>query len=501
MKRGVDLNLFTVKFKEVLTTVLPITFLVIFLNFTLTPIETSMFIRFIIGAILIIIGLTIFLVGVDIGITPIGNTMGSAIVKSNKVWIVAVSGLVLGFIISIAEPDLHILAAQVERVTGSIIGKNMMVGVVSVGIAVLLSLGIVRILYSFPFSRTFTILYGLIFLLTLISSPTFLAISFDASGATTGALTVPFMLAFAVGVSKLKKKSTESEVDSFGLVGIASTGAIFGVLVMGIFVPPMDNVANDISSMAKPGIIQPFLNEILPIAKEITVALLPVLLIYIIANRMVFKQGKRTTQRTYFGVLLTFIGLILFLVGVNAGFMEVGNFIGKTLGSSDNKWISIVVGLFLGVLTILAEPAVHVLTDQIEEVTAGYVNKKTVLGTLSIGVGVAVALSVVRILVPSLQLWHLLLPGFGISVIMSYFVPPLFVGIAYDSGGVASGPMTATFILAYTQGVAEAFEGANVLVDGFGTIAMVAMTPIIALQILGLVFKMKSKKEAIINGE
>lgn len=495
-ERGDSLNIFGVKLKEVLYTVLPITILVIILNFTLAPIETPMLLRFILGAVLIIIGLTIFLVGVDIGITPIGNTMGSEIIKSNKVWIVGLSGIILGFIISIAEPDLHILAGQVERVTGGVIDKNLIVGIVSVGIALLFSTGMLRIVNSFPLHKTFTILYLIIFILSFFSSPEFLAISFDASGATTGALTVPFMLALAVGVSKLKKDSRESEIDSFGLVGIASSGAILAVLIMSIFSTPSYGEATEIETLVNTGIIQPFLNAIGPITMEITVALLPVLLIYILANKMKFKQGRRTTQRTYFGVFLTFIGLIIFLVGVNAGFMEVGNYIGRYLASGENKWLVVLVGFLLGVLTILAEPAVHVLTDQIEDVTAGYVNKKTILGTLSLGVGIAVALSAVRILVPSMQLWQFLLPGYIISLIMSYFVPPLFVGIAFDSGGVASGPMTATFILAFTQGAAEAFEGANVLVDGFGTIAMVAMTPLIALQILGLIFKAKSKKEA-----
>ena len=174
--------------------------------------------------------------------------------------------------------------------------------------------------------------------------------------------------------------------------------------------------------------------------------------------------------------------------------MEVGYYVGYNLALLDSKAFVLIVAFILGLVTILAEPAVHVLTHQIEDVTNGYVNRKMVGVALCIGVASAVALSILRILVPEIRLWHYLLPGYIISVALSYYVPNLYVGIAFDSGGVASGPMTATFILSYAQGVATATPWADVLLDGFGVIAAVAMTPIIALQVLGLVYKMKSKK-------
>jgi len=205
-------------------------------------------------------------------------------------------------------------------------------------------------------------------------------------------------------------------------------------------------------------------------------------------------MSKRTVIRISAGLAFTFAGLVLFMVGVNAGFMDVGAAVGYSVASLDNKAYSVIIGFVLGLVTILAEPAVYVLTHQIEDVTSGYVKRKAVMLFLCLGVGAAVALSVVRILIPSIQLWHYLLPGYIISVAMMYFTPKLFVGVAFDSGGVASGPMTATFILAYAQGAADAVEGANVLVDGFGMIAMVALMPLIALQLLGIVFKIKSKK-------
>lgn len=483
------------KFKEVLFSVLPITAIVIILNFTLTPIDTTLFLRFLIGAALIIIGLTIFLIGVDVGITPIGNNMGASIVRPNKIWIVVIAGLLLGFFISIAEPDLYILAGQVDAVTSGLITKISIVAVVSIGIAIMLSNGLTRIVYNVPLYKILTVLYGIILVLAVFTPREFIAIAFDASGATTGALTVPFVLALAMGVSKLKKDSKSSEKDSFGLVAIASTGAIIAVMIMSI-VSKTDRITGslDTAQTASDSIIQPFIEKLPHLASEIIIALTPIIAVFLIFQKISFKLSKSQFRKILFGMLFTFIGLVLFLLGVNAGFMEVGSVVGYKLASMDSYVYLIVVGFVLGLVTILAEPAVYVLTHQIEDVTSGYVKRKVVMATLAVGVALAVALSIVRIIVPEIQLWHYLLPGYIISIALMYFVPKLFVGIAFDSGGVASGPMTATFILAFTQGAAERIETANVLIDGFGVIAMVAMTPLIALQVLGLFFKIRSKR-------
>lgn len=489
------MNILAEKFKEVIYSVLPITIIVLILHFTLTPLETPQLIRFLLGALLIIIGLSIFLVGVDKGITPIGNLMGSTLTKTNKIWIVAVAGLILGFFISIAEPDLHILAGQVDFVTGGVIPKFTIVAIVSIGIAALLALGLIRIVYNVPLYKLLTILYLIVFVLAIFTSPEFLAISFDASGATTGALTVPFILALGLGVSTLKKDSKASEKDSFGLVAITSVGAIIAVMVMNI-IAGTEEISGSIeyNVSASANIVAPFVHELPKIAGEIILALLPIIILFLVFQRISFKLPGRTVRKILKGIVYTFIGLVLFLVGVNAGFMDVGGVVGYSVASLENKSYTVIIGFILGLVTILAEPAVHVLTHQIEEVTSGYVKRKVVLFALSIGVGVAIGLSMIRIIVPPVQLWHYLLPGYIIAITMTYFVPKLFVGIAFDSGGVASGPMTATFILAFAQGVAQAIEGADVLREGFGMIAMVALTPLIALQILGLIFKMKSAK-------
>lgn len=489
------------KLKETIFSVLPITIIVIILNFTVAPLDTAMLIRFLFGSFTIIIGLSIFLFGVDMGITPIGNAMGSTLAKSNRLWIVIIAGLMLGFFISIAEPDLHILAEQVDAVTSGSIPKMGIVIVVSVGIAVMLSAGLVRIVHNFPLYKLLTICYAIIFILAVFTSREFLAISFDASGATTGAMTVPFILALGVGVSAMKKDSKASEKDSFGLVAIASAGAIMAVMVMSIINKTgMVTSGLDQSKTASTSIIGPYLQEIPKVAFEVLMALLPLLLIFFMFQKTSFKFSRKTLRKVIVGLLFTFTGLVLFLTGVNAGFMDVGIAIGYKVASLDSKFILVIIGFALGLVTILAEPAVYVLTHQIEDVTSGYVKRKSVMVSLAIGVGFAVALSMVRILVPGIQLWHYLLPGYIISLVMMYFAPKLFVGIAFDSGGVASGPMTASFILAFSQGAAEAVEGANVMAEGFGMIAMVALTPLIALQILGLIFKVKTKKRDVHKG-
>lgn len=496
------MNVLIEKLKEVLISVGPVVILVLALSFTIAPLEPLLLFRFLIGALLIVLGLSIFLFGVDIGISKVGTLMGGTLTKTNKLWVIIAAGLLLGFFISIAEPDLQILAGQVDMVTSGVISKLSIVVVVSIGIAVMLTSGLVRIIYNVPLYKLLTVLYLIILALSFFTSSEFLAISFDASGATTGALTVPFMLALALGVSSLKKDGKASEKDSFGLVAITSTGAIIAVMIMSIL-SKQDKITGSLqeSVHSSGSLLAPFIYELPKIAFEIFVALLPVILIFLVFQRISFKISQKAYRKVLKGLVYTFIGLVFFLTGVNAGFMEVGSKIGYAIASLDNKFIIVALGFILGLVVILAEPAVYVLTHQIEDVTSGYVKRPVVLIALSIGVAFAVSLSMTRILIPGLQLWHFLLPGYVISILMMYFVPKLFVGMAFDAGGVASGPMTATFVLAFAQGAAEAIEGADVMVDGFGIIAMVAMTPIIALQILGFLFKIKSVKEGLKKNE
>ncbi len=491
------MDVITAKLKEVLMSVLPIVAIVLLLHFSLVPLTGDDLARFLIGAGLIILGLTLFLFGVDAGITPIGVRLGGTLARSNQLFILVLVGLVLGFFISIAEPDLHILADQVDLVSGGSLSREVILIAVSLGIALMLTAGLIRIVYNYPLYKFLTIIYGCILLLALLTPSQLLAISFDASGATTGALTVPFILGLGLGVSRMKRDSKASEKDSFGLVGIASTGAIAGVMIMSLIFP-VAKISGELELTAVSGpVFRIFLDKLPVIAREIAIALTPILILFLAFQVISFRLPLAAVRKILFGLVFTLVGLILFLLGVNGGFMEVGRIIGRELAGLDHPGYILGVAFLLGMVTILAEPAVSVLTHQIEEVTSGYVRRSIVMVTLSLGVALAVALAILRILVPAIQLWHYLLPGYVLAISLSYFSPKLFVGIGFDSGGVASGPMTATFILAFAQGAAQRVPTADVLVDGFGLIAMVAMTPIIALQILGILFRINSKKEAV----
>ncbi|MDR1669054.1 MAG: DUF1538 domain-containing protein [Oscillospiraceae bacterium] len=481
------------KLKDNLLSVAPICAIVLILHFTgAARLEGFLLARFLAGAVMIVLGLAFFLIGVDIGVTPLGDRTGETLARANKIWIAVAAGLVLGFFISLAEPGLTVLAKQVDTVT-EISGTGILI-TVSVGLALLLAVGFLRVIFNIPLYKLLIGLYILIGAAAVFTPPEFLGIAFDASGATTGILAVPFILALAVGTSSLKRDTKASEKDSFGLVAVASTGAILSVMVLSLFYRGTEfgGAAAGAETDAGGAAFLPLLPGIL---WDGLITLLPLLVILVILQIFSFKLHRRAFVKMLAGFVYAYIGLALFFLGVNGGFMEVGRQIGQAL--SDKTALALIIGFLIGFVTILAEPAVYVLTHQIEDVTSGYVKRIAVSVPLCIGVGIAVLLAVLRILIPAIQLWHYLLPGYVIAVVLSIFTPKLFVGIAFDAGGVATGPMTATFILAFTQGIADASGGANIIIEGFGMISMVALLPIITLQVLGLIYKRKvDKKEA-----
>lgn len=485
----------TAKLKEVLTSVLPITLIVLILHFTISPLEPDMLVAFLIGSALVILGLTIFLFGIDQGLEPIGQGIGNTITRSNSYAVLLTFSLILGFFISYAEPDLHILAKQVASVTSGQFDNTLLVVVVSIGIGMMMTLGMLRILRGVRLKYVFAGVYFLIFILSQFSSADFLAIAFDASGATTGAVTVPFMLALAAGVSALKKDSKMGEADSFGLVGIASAGAILGVLITGIFldIKKLEGVLPE-AEISTANMLETYGDKLLTIAWDAFLSLLPIIIVYILFQIFFFKHRKNKVIDIARGLVFTLVGLIIFLLGVNGGFMEVGAQLGKKLAAMDSNFPVLLVSLLLGLTTVLAEPAVLVLTHQVEDITGGSVNRTLVLIFLSVSVGMSIFMSALRILIPDIQLWMYLLTGFGLAVILAFFIPDLFVGMAFDAGGVASGPMTATFSLAFVQGIAAQVPTADVVTDGFGMIAIVAMMPIVAIELLGALYQAKARK-------
>jgi len=496
------LNIIKEKFKEGLSVVLPIAVLVLVLNFTIIPLEKALLIRFILGVILMLLGLPIFLLGVDIGVTQIGNLTGHTLARSNKFLFILLAGIIMGFIISLAEPGLHVLSGQVDFVSAGQISRTSILLTTALGIGILLAVAALRIVYNIALDKLLFILYGIIFILAIFASSEFLAISFDAAAATTGAMTVPFFLAIAAGIAAMKKDTQAAERDSFGLVGVTATGAVLAVLIMSILGKSSIDVAElEYTLPHTDSIIGPFIVQIPLVLKDVFLSILPILAIFLVFQKISFHLEKKAFRAILKGLIYTLIGLILLLVGVNAGFLDVGSIVGYELASMDNAPLLLIIGFIIGFLTILAEPSVHVLTHQIEDITSGSVRRVLVLAALTIGVGLSISLSMLRIIIPKIQFWHYIIPGYLLVLILTRFTPKLFVGIAFDAGTVASGLMATTFILSFAQGAAGAVEGANVLVDAFGIIAMVTLVPLLTVQVLGLIFKKKSGERSLGKGE
>ncbi|HBC32651.1 MAG TPA: DUF1538 domain-containing protein [Clostridiales bacterium] len=487
------MNLLFEKTKEVIQTLLPVVILVLLISFTIVDVGTDVIIRFIVGSVMLLMGLAIFLWGVDLSMNSIGEHMSREVATSRSVLKIAVLSFFLGFLITVAEPDLLILGSQVEDASGGTLNSTLIVYMVSVGVGVMISLGVFRLLKDVPLNIFMAITYSVIFVLALFVSEEFLAISFDASGATTGALTTPFVLALSLGLSQVKG-GKKSEENSFGLVGIMSAGPILAIMLISI-ISGQKNIQGDAAEfVAAEGVLGPMINIFPTIFIESLVALLPISILFFIYNFAKFKLPKGELFGIIRGLVLVLIGLVLFLTAVNSGFMDMGRILGMEIAKM-NPWILIGIGFVVGFIVVLVEPAVHVLGEQIEEVTGGHIPLNLIRMTLSIGVAIAISLSMVRILIPGVKLWYFLLPGFALAILLSFKAEPVFVGIAYDAGGVASGPMTATFVLAFAQGAASSIETANVLVDGFGVIAMVAMAPVFSIMLLGTAFRYKKVEE------
>lgn len=495
------MNEFTSKLRELLFSIVPIVLIVIILNIIFPSIlgwEGVM--RFTIGAVFITFGLTLFLLGIDKAITPLGNEIGETSVRTNKLSFVILIALLIGFLVVFAEPGLHIYGNQVSLVTQGDISSIGLVIIVAIGMAILLALAFIRLVFRIPLYILLTILYTLILIVAIFTQPEFLVIAFDASGAATGVLSLPFIMALSTGISRLKKQSKDLEKDSFGTLALVSTGSVLAVLILGLFMRGSEYHADlDVSVGETTSILKPFIQMMPNILWQSFIIIVPLVIVFIIFNYFSFKFKKKTIRTFVLGFVYTFVGLFLFLTGVNAGFMDIGSLLGSGLAVLDSKLIVIIVGFILGLVTVLAEPSVYILTHQVEDVTSGSISRPSVLTALGIGVAVAIGLALLKIFIPGLLLWHFLLPGYIIAVSLMYFVPKIFVGIAFDSGGVATGPITTTFILAFTQGAASITPNADVILDGLGMIALVALAPMITLQILGLIFKIKSKKEGIVN--
>ena len=480
------------KIKETGISVIPIMLLVFLFYPTLAPIGVPLLMRFLIGGVLIILGLAIFLLGTDVGILPMGHRIGSALVHKRNVVLIVVSGFLVGFFITIAEPDVRVLVAQVGWITPTI-SRTVLISMIGIGVGLFVAIGMGRILLRTPYYLLVIASYFLVFGLAFFSSPRYLGIAFDAGGATTGPMTVPFTIALGVGIAAVRG-TRDSESDSFGLVGLASIGPIMAVLAMGVLegespaaVATEGAVAEVTASLASA-----FLGVLPETLLEAFLALTPIALFLFAFQLTLLHMNGRQVVRMVKGLIYTFTGLVIFLVGVKGGFLPAGSAIGGMIGSSPFNWLLVPIGFVLGAVVVLAEPAVWVLNDQIEMVSGGRIKRRFMLLAFSVGVAVAVAMAMYRVVTGS-SIWWFLIPGYAIALALTPFCPPLFTAIAFDSGGVASGPMSSTFVLAFTLG-ASSSSGGDPMMDAFGVVAMIAMVPLITIQVLGLLFRRRERE-------
>lgn len=486
------------KIIESLTSILPIALIIIVLSMTFTPLGSGTFVLFMVGVVLLILGLGCFTLGADMSMLVIGEKIGSAMTHSRKIWLIALLSFVIGIIVTIAEPDLQILAEQVPAVAEKVpqLGNYLLIITVAVGVGIFLTVAMLRIVLRIRLSVLLILFYVTAFILSIFVSDEFWAVSFDSGGVTTGPMTVPFIMSLGVGVASIRSDKNGQD-DSFGLVALSSVGPIVAVLTLGI-VFDIKGVEYEVTSPAvvenTQDVLFQYLHGFGDYALEVLIALSPILAFFLLFQLVSRSFHKKQIIRIFMGFLYTFVGLVLFLTGANVGFMPVGSEIGKTLAALWDGWMLIPVGMIIGYFVVSAEPAVHVLNKQVERVSAGAISSSAMKKGLCIGVCCAIGLAMLRILL-NVNIMYFLIPGYVIALGLTFFTPPMFTGIAFDSGGVASGAMVSSFVLPMAIGACSTLQGTgSVMTLAFGCVSFVALAPLISIQILGIVYRRKTHK-------
>ncbi len=477
------------KIMESLSAVLPITGIVLLSSILLVPLELATMFMFLTGAIMLVAGMGFFQLGAEMSMTPLGEGIGVQISKTRLIVLIIAIGFAMGAIITISEPDLQVLAQQVPSI------PNMtLILTVAVGVGIFLAIAIVRILFQVNLSTILIGLYAVLILMSYFVPKEFMAVAFDSGGVTTGPMTVPFIMAMGVGLASVRGDKNASS-DSFGLVALSSIGPVLAVMILGCFFNPTQ-AAYTTSAVADVvttrDLLWEFLTSMPPYVKEVFVSLIPVAAVFVIFQLFSHRYQHRQVKRILIGFAYTYIGLVLFLCGVNVGFAPVGSFLGKEIGAAGWRWLLVPIGMVIGYYIVKAEPAIQVLNHQVEGVTNGAVSAKAMNRCLSVGVSVSVGMAMFRVLT-GLPVYWIVIPGYIIALVLSRFVPKMFVGIAFDSGGVASGPMTTTFLIPLSIGACESIGG-NIMTDAFGVVALVALTPLIAVQIMGIQYQIVMKQ-------
>ena len=487
---GVELNVkLKEKIRESLSAVLPITGIVLMLSIFLIPMELGSVVMFLTGALMLIVGMGFFQLGAEMAMTPLGEGVGVQISKMKKLLTVLLTGFLMGVIITVSEPDLQVLAGQVPSVPNMVL-----IMTVAVGVGLFLALAIVRIRYKISLSMLLIVCYLALILVSMFVPKEFLAVAFDSGGVTTGPMTVPFIMAMGVGLASVRSDKNAAN-DSFGLVALSSVGPILAVLILGCFFKPTEAAytLTDVAAVVTTQDVARVFAQGLPLyAKEVLLSLVPILWVFLIFQWLTHRYHGLQIKRIIVGFGYTYIGLVLFLCGANVGFAPVGAYLGKELAGLSFRWILVPIGALIGYYIVKAEPAIQVLNHQVEAVTNGAISVKMMNRCMQIGVAASVGLAMLRVLTGISIQWFVI-PGYILALVLSRMVPDIFIGIAFDSGGVASGPMTSTFLLPLSIGVCEALGG-NLMTDAFGVVALVALTPLIAIQLMGLVYKLKTAK-------
>ena len=478
------------KFLESFSAVMPIGLIVLLLHFTIAPMPGGMFGSFLVGLILLIVGMCLFSLGADLSMMPMGERIGAQLTRSKNLKFLIVTALVMGVLITVAEPDLQVLARQVPAVP-----DKPLIFLVAAGVGLFLVTALLRIIFQKSLRLILMACYGLVFFLAIWVQPGFLPVAFDAGGVTTGPITVPFILALGIGVAAVRGGRSAHD-DSFGLVALCSIGPILSVLLLSQFYDAAGGaygatVPETPQSLGE--IVSQYIQAFPHYAKEVLIALLPILGAFALFQVLFLHLPRRQMIRVGVGAAYTYVGLVLFLTGANIGFLSAGNFLGGAIAALSYRWVLVPIGMVMGFFVVAAEPAVHVLNKQVEEISGGTISRSAMLISLMCGVAVSLGLAMARV-IWGVSIWYFLLPGYLVALMLTLFVPKIFTAVAFDSGGVASGPMTATFLLPFAMGACQAMGG-NVLSDAFGIVAMVAMTPLLAIQILGLWSVYRQKKQ------
>lgn len=489
---------FKEKLKETIKAVFPIIAIVILLCFSIAPIAPSILLTFLVGAVLLIMGMLLFSVGVDLSMTPMGERVGTTMTKSKKATLIFLISFIMGLIITISEPDLQVLANQVPSIPNPVL-----IFAVAAGVGAFLVIAILRMLLGIPLSYLLLGFYVVVFVITFFVPKDILSVAFDSGGVTTGPMTVPFIMALGIGISAIRSDKHASD-DSFGLVALCSIGPILAVLLLSLIYHPGQGEAFSEMLLIVDNTVdlwKLFAKDFPKYIKEMAISLFPIVAFFSIFQLFSRDIHKRALIKIGVGLIYTYVGLVLFLTGVNVGFLPAGNYLGQTIAGLSFSWIIVPIGMVIGYFIVLAEPAVYVLTKQVEEITSGAITAKAMGLSLSIGVSASVGMAMLRVLTGIPIMW-ILIPGYSIALLLTFFVPKIFTAIAFDSGGVASGPMTATFLLPFAMGACQVMGG-NMITDAFGIVAMVAMTPLITIQIMGLIFRVKESKlhKAALNKE